>query len=91
MDIHANDLDFTVPLDRDKYHLDSPESLQDIFAAAQHGKHFSNPRNFSDKTDIRCFDMDGMNSSMPTFCSGWIYVYRLTASSMASSGYQVSQ
>ncbi|GFF63099.1 hypothetical protein IFM60648_00816 [Aspergillus lentulus] len=63
MDIHTNDLDFKFPFDRDKYPLDSPESLQDIFAAAQHEKHFSNPRNFSDKTDIRCFDLDGMNST----------------------------
>ncbi|KAL4962610.1 uncharacterized protein BDV14DRAFT_99243 [Aspergillus stella-maris] len=54
--INDNDLDFDLALDRSKYPLDSFDSLQDVFSAAQHEVHFSNPRNFSDETMIKCFD-----------------------------------
>lgn len=63
-DLNSNDLDFDLALDRDDYPIDTLESLQDIFSAAQHQKHFSNPRNFSDVSFIKCFDSDGNGSSM---------------------------
>jgi hypothetical protein len=62
-DLNVNDLDFDFSLDRDSYPLDTLESLQDVFSAAQHHTHFANARNFSDETQIRCFDSDGRTSS----------------------------
>ncbi|KAL2802418.1 hypothetical protein BJX63DRAFT_440938 [Aspergillus granulosus] len=57
-DLNVNDLDFNISLDRDSYPLDTFESLQDVFSAAQHHTHFANPRNFGDETQIRCFESD---------------------------------
>jgi hypothetical protein len=34
-----------------------------VFSAAQHHTHFADPRNFSEVTEIRCFDSDGRTSS----------------------------
>jgi hypothetical protein len=67
MDLGVNDLDFEFSFDQGKYPIDGIKSLQDVFSAAQHEKHFSTPRNFSSKTEIRCFDVNGMDSSMHTF------------------------
>lgn len=67
INLGVNDLDFTFPFDQDQYPLDGLESLQDMFSVAQHERHFSNPRNFSSKTEVRCFDVNEINSSMHTF------------------------
>ncbi|KAL4925927.1 uncharacterized protein BDV17DRAFT_166433 [Aspergillus undulatus] len=61
--MNVNDLDFNLSLDRSNYPLDTLDSLQDIFSAAQHEAHFSNPRNFSDESMIRCFDSNGKESA----------------------------
>ncbi|KAJ5188776.1 hypothetical protein N7491_005097 [Penicillium cf. griseofulvum] len=59
MDQRVNDLDFEFSFDQGNYPLDGLKSLQDVFSAVQHEKHFSNSRNFSSKTEIRCFDVNG--------------------------------
>ncbi|KAL3489033.1 hypothetical protein BJX62DRAFT_166112 [Aspergillus germanicus] len=68
-DLNVNDLDFDFSLDHDSYPLDTLESLQDVFSAAQHQTHFANPRNFSEETQIRCFDSDGRTSKWLTLDS----------------------
>lgn len=57
-DLEAKDLDFNFRLDGSNYPGDSVRSLQDVFAAVQHGSHVRNPGNFSNRTRIRCFDVD---------------------------------
>lgn len=63
-DLDVDELDFDFMLNRSHYPLDDFESLQDVFPAVQHEAHSSNPRNFSEDTQIKCFDMDGSNASM---------------------------
>lgn len=58
-DLEAKDLDFNFWLEGGNYPLDSLGSLQDVFAAVQHDLHLKNPRNFSDETRIRAFDVNG--------------------------------
>ncbi|KAL4949841.1 hypothetical protein BDW69DRAFT_197752 [Aspergillus filifer] len=60
--MNDNDLNFDLALDRSNYPLDSLDSLQDVFSAAQHKVHFSNLRNFSDETMVRCFDSSNKES-----------------------------
>ncbi|KAL4875720.1 hypothetical protein BJY04DRAFT_211057 [Aspergillus karnatakaensis] len=63
-DLNVNDLDFDLSLHRSNYPLENLDSLQDVFSAAQHHTHFSNPRNFSRETRIQCFDSDDTSSSI---------------------------
>lgn len=76
-DLNSNDLDFDLALDGDDYPIDSLESLQDVFSAAQHRKHFSNKRNFSDMSFIKCFDSDGNKSSMLSSCPVIVHAVNL--------------
>ncbi|KAL4916935.1 hypothetical protein BDW62DRAFT_211604 [Aspergillus aurantiobrunneus] len=62
-DLNTNDLDFNLSLNRSHYPLNTLESLQDVFSAAQHNTHWSNPKNFSDGSLIRCFESDGKKST----------------------------
>ncbi|KAL3473601.1 hypothetical protein BJX99DRAFT_261135 [Aspergillus californicus] len=84
-DLNVNDLEFRVFLDRSHYPLESLESLQDVFAAAQHATHFSNPKNFSEESNFKCFDTDGSASAWRTLDSqGLTHLLRKASSSSIS-------
>jgi hypothetical protein len=65
-DLNVSKLEFNFLLDRIHYPLDSLQSLQDVFPAVQHYTLFTSPRNISDTTQIRCFDIDENNASLPS-------------------------
>ena len=85
-DLDVNELDFDFLLDRSHYPLDALQSLQEIFPAVQHNTHLTNSKNFSEETQIKCFDMNGNSPSLLTPVFIIAFAHRLTISRVAYAG-----
>jgi hypothetical protein len=63
-DANVNELDFDFSTASSCDALGDLKSLQDVFSAVQYNDHLNNPRNFSEHTQIRCFEADGTQQSI---------------------------
>ena len=55
-DLDVDEFDFNFSLDSANYPLGHLRSLQEVFDAVQHETHLANYRNFSNETNIECFE-----------------------------------
>ena len=62
-DANVNELDFNFSTASRCDALSDLKSLQDVFSAVQYNDHLNNPRNFSEQTQIQCFEADGTHQS----------------------------
>lgn len=75
-DANVNELNFNFSTASSCDALGDLKSLQDVFSAVQYNDHLNNSRNFSEQTQIRCFEADGTHQS--TFwpnCSPWNLIW----------------
>lgn len=55
-DLDVDEFDLNFSLDSGHYPLGHLRSLQEVFDAVQHDTHLANHRNFSNETNIECFE-----------------------------------